>query len=435
MIRYLPMFAILAFFTFPAWSFAGGFDTTDAFSSYSVVQQTFGNKAMGYIWWNTGAQFSTDSFTTKSYHNGTTSIRVNLTIYDLSGDPELEDPVDDAFIVAQSYALVGTTSTDVVFPLNGSFSYDRYYLFAFTVDNIGYLEAGVDLWVANANPVYDMTWYFADYDDWDFSNFDSLATYELTGLYGSLTDTDLTANEYLVTVLPCNTDSRNNDSVVCGNLTASTSLDVSGYVVTEALPRKIELALYDLDNYLLSSVGLFTNGEAGTIDFDHTFAGVSASSTYKLVSCLLDADTSSSFLPDVGCTITYFGNGLATSSVTSLLVEKGIRLPEATAQSWLDAPLQTANGIVTSVLRTIFPVNIPYAVYDGWNSYVATATSSFGVSMDMSAFGLPQSTSTIPITAMAQKAKELSPDLFDAIDKVLWGLFVLFLAVRVVRGT
>lgn len=76
-----------------------------------------------------------------------------------------------------------------------------------------------------------------------------------------------------------------------------------------------------------------------------------------------------------------------------------------------------------------------YLMYlvEAFNDRTATSTS-FGVTTDVSAFGITGSSTFINLSAAAGGAEELSPALFDIIDTILWAMFWLFLAYRVMYG-
>lgn len=128
----------------------------------------------------------------------------------------------------------------------------------------------------------------------------------------------------------------------------------------------------------------------------------------------------------------------------------GNETSDASALKWLNEIIESGVGryflsFATTTLSNTFPFSIPYTIYDMYSiyensfsttTYVASTTSGFYIGLNMTQFGLPTTTAGIPLSAMAQYAKtNISPELFDTIDTVLWSLFWFFVVFRVVTGS
>lgn len=127
----------------------------------------------------------------------------------------------------------------------------------------------------------------------------------------------------------------------------------------------------------------------------------------------------------------------------------GNETSDAGALAWLGQILDSGPGsyflnFATTTLSNTFPFSIPYTIYDMYNiyessfsttTYVSSTTAGFYIGLDMSEFGLPTTTAGIPLSAMAQYAKtDISPELFDTIDTFLWSFFWFFVVFRIVTG-
>lgn len=155
------------------------------------------------------------------------------------------------------------------------------------------------------------------------------------------------------------------------------------------------------------------------------------------------------------CAYMYLGSGYDFATFNMIYGEAPIitNVTTASVDEWFSHPVETAVDYTTSTLSHLFPFGIFYTVYQEWDEYRGNFSSStnrssnadgFYIGLNMSRFGLPTTntkgedvggTIGFPISRMLYQAKEQSPQLFYIIDKILWGIFVLFLTMRVVRGT
>jgi hypothetical protein len=162
-----------------------------------------------------------------------------------------------------------------------------------------------------------------------------------------------------------------------------------------------------------------------------------ASSTIGISQCVQSSTGEET--TDFVCSIQWFGNGHSTSTLEDLLVYSGWSDPDAPAVDNVD----TGNPILDKLLYDIkyqFPfgyaVRLYEDIYDVWISGTSSATE-YAVPYAPHAFGLGtgNSTTTISLSSIGRYAKTEYDWLFDPIDKILWGIFGLFLFFRIVSGT
>lgn len=312
-------------------------DTLDETGSNIWAQQTFGNQATGVVWYNGSSTGYADTLSVKMKTQLFDDIPVRLKIYDVTGEIDQANPSQDAPVVATSdyvYVDQSAVSPDSweIYSLyfgNTQFSLGRAYLFAFYISEADW-NIGVDLAVKLASPSYDSTWYLNEYADNDYTDIlTSTTTYAGTenwALAGRLEGNAVVEGEYLLTLSPCLTDTRDNVQTKC--VKDFEEIVPFSWLVNTTLPnRKVEVTIRGLDDELVDSVAYYyTEPTRETATTSFVLVSTSTEVVVSIQTCLLPADEFAVFTPS-NCTTQIFGNGTSTESYIDWFCARNPLLP------------------------------------------------------------------------------------------------------------
>lgn len=291
----------------------------------------------------------------------------------------------------------------------------------------------------------------------------------IVGLFGEMYEYDYETDSTIILTAPCNTTSASANRCTAG-YSSTTSLDYLQIAGTSNVNMSWTDDEYNLVYSLTDQVGYL-------VDYGYIH-NIPTSSSYDFDTYLRFASSSTAVVEDDKiyflkiCQTPYWKASLDGSEDDSLCAEAivGYNMDTASTTWWaqqlglserttyevelpitLDEPDTEANAVWTfflskvyNVIGATFPFSLPLYVLDTYNeynahfstsTYIASTTGGFYIGLNMTDFGLPTTTAGIPLSAMAQHAKtHISPELFDIIDYILYGLLFVFLTLRILRG-
>lgn len=262
--------------------------------------------------------------------------------------------------------------------------------------------------------------------------------------------------EYITTQTPCTTNSNTNPTNACDQI-PTTEVSVSGFVNIETDNKKVSIYLRDKYLNTLDSISMYYTG-AGYFDFEHTFTGLQASTTYNIYTCLSDAGAFPEFASiQPECTTIIFTNGdnpmsydeywcelfpedsQCTASTTSQTAweEMGCNDLDITdvflgvkcALVWAFVPAQQSVESFQEARNTVlsvYPIGYATHMYLDISEAFSTTTTLMDRSVNIGAwFGRPTTTVQLEFDTLTQYVHILDP-LFKLFDNILWFIFTIW---------
>lgn len=254
-------------------------------------------------------------------------------------------------------------------------------------------------------------------------------------------DTGLLDTNYVITTLPCASDSRSNSNESCPtSLMPVTEID--GVVNTSQDNMKLEILVYDSGRNLIDSTSFFYSEPTyTTFDWYTVTVSTTTEAVYYINACVLPSDAFASFGYG-NCTSIEWGNGTTTheylswigrddADAMSTYNELGcadvsiLSFASSTycALLWAFEPSNASMekfGEVKNKLLFIIPIGYATHVVNDLKDLSATSTQ---YSFDMNAFGLSSTTIDFDATAYGESAYTDFPTMFDTAEKFVWILF------------